>query len=117
MSHKPLPIQVAPQNLRPNALVITGTLGNTGTVDVTSLTTLASDLGNFTPLNAPLTDPNCNSLTFTENLSVLNSTDSNVILVGEGTAAPEPAAAALLLVGAGVAFGPSALRQLTIVAH
>jgi|GEM_PF-4139164 len=81
------------------ALGVSGTSGNTSLGDVTNIGTLASDL-NLLPLDSAVSDPSSNTLSFTENTSSLNSTDTNVILVGEGTA-PEPAAAALLLAGTG----------------
>ena len=79
-----------------SALGASGNGGTTSAGDVTSASTLASDL-NLTPLDAPIQDPgNLSSLTFTENTSGLNTSDVILVATVNASSTPEPGALAFM---------------------
>ncbi len=82
------------------ALGASSSSGSSSAGDVTSISTLETDLG-LTPLDAAVSDPgNLSSLAFTENYSSSMTLD-NVILVGmsDAASAPVPSALSLSMLG------------------
>lgn len=79
------------------ALGVSGTSGNTSQGDVTKIGTFGFEMG-LIPLDNLSSGPIGKTLPFTENLNTLNSNDSNVILIGEGSA-PEPASIFIFVIG------------------